>query len=77
MQKAKTRNDIKNGGKYNIDLTESFMIGDDERDMQAGRSAGCRTCYVSTDCSSINSDLYDFCSNDLNDAVDRIIGERM
>lgn len=28
--------------KYNIDLSESFMVGDDERDMEAGRRAGCR-----------------------------------
>lgn len=27
--------------KYNIDLTASYMVGDDERDMEAGRRAGC------------------------------------
>lgn len=27
--------------KYNIDLNESYMVGDDERDMEAGRRAGC------------------------------------
>lgn len=27
--------------KYNIDLRESYMIGDEERDMEAGRQAGC------------------------------------
>lgn len=30
-------------GKYNIDLGASYMVGDDERDMEAGRRAGCRT----------------------------------
>lgn len=32
--------------KYNISLGESFMIGDDERDMEAGRAAGCGTVYI-------------------------------
>lgn len=27
--------------KYNIDLAQSYMVGDDERDMEAGRQAGC------------------------------------
>ena len=29
--------------QYNIDLTESWMLGDSERDVLAGRAAGCRT----------------------------------
>lgn len=29
--------------KYNIDLAESWMLGDSEKDMEAGRAAGCRT----------------------------------
>ena len=29
--------------KYNIDLAESWMIGDSESDMEAGRRAGCKT----------------------------------
>lgn len=28
--------------KYNIDLAASYMVGDDERDMEAGRRAGCK-----------------------------------
>ncbi len=31
-----------------IDLTRSWMIGDNERDMEAGRSAGCRTILISS-----------------------------
>jgi D,D-heptose 1,7-bisphosphate phosphatase len=27
--------------KYNIDLTESYMVGDDKRDVEAGHAAGC------------------------------------
>lgn len=32
--------------KYNIDLEASYMIGDDERDMEAGRRAGCKVMKV-------------------------------
>ncbi|MBR0283052.1 MAG: HAD-IIIA family hydrolase [Oscillibacter sp.] len=32
--------------KYNIDLGASWMIGDDERDIQAGQAAGCQTALV-------------------------------
>jgi len=33
--------------KYNIDLTESWMIGDRPQDAQAGQVAGCRTAVIS------------------------------
>lgn len=32
--------------KYNIDLEASYMIGDDERDMEAGRRVGCKVVKV-------------------------------
>ena len=32
--------------KYNIDLTESWMIGDSERDIGAGMAAGCKTALI-------------------------------
>lgn len=32
--------------KYNIDLKESWMIGDGENDIEAGRNAGCKVCVV-------------------------------
>lgn len=32
--------------KYNIDLSASYMVGDDERDMEAGRRAGCKCVKV-------------------------------
>jgi D,D-heptose 1,7-bisphosphate phosphatase len=33
--------------KYNIDLAESFMAGDDKRDVQAGINAGCVPIFIS------------------------------
>lgn len=32
--------------KYNIDLRESWMIGDGENDIEAGKNAGCKVCAV-------------------------------
>ncbi len=32
--------------KYHIDLRQSWMIGDSESDMEAGRAAGCRVAYL-------------------------------
>ncbi|HYK75248.1 MAG TPA: HAD family hydrolase [Pseudoneobacillus sp.] len=32
--------------KYNIDLNRSVMVGDHERDIEAGKKAGCKTVYI-------------------------------
>lgn len=32
--------------KYNIDITQSYMIGDSESDVEAGRRAGIRTIFL-------------------------------
>lgn len=32
--------------KYNVDLTESFLVGDRWRDVEAGQNAGCRTVFI-------------------------------
>jgi D,D-heptose 1,7-bisphosphate phosphatase len=42
--------------RYNIDLAASWMVGDDDRDTQAGIAAGCRTARVSR-----RSDLVSIC----------------
>ncbi len=31
---------------FNIDLSASWMIGDDEKDIQAGKNAGCKTAFI-------------------------------
>lgn len=32
--------------KYDLDLTESFMVGDRWRDIESGRLAGCKTIFI-------------------------------
>jgi D-glycero-D-manno-heptose 1,7-bisphosphate phosphatase len=39
---------LKAAEKYNIDLSQSWMIGDSERDVMAGKAAGCRSVYIMT-----------------------------
>lgn len=34
---------------YNIDLSQSWMIGDGENDVKAGKAAGCRTALIGTE----------------------------
>lgn len=40
--------------KYNIDLSKSYMIGDTERDVEAGRAAGCTSLIVDAEHSLSN-----------------------
>ena len=35
--------------EYNIELTESFMIGDDKRDVESGNNAGCHSSFILND----------------------------
>ena len=34
------------GEKYNIDLEKSYMVGDTDTDIQAGKKAGTRTVFI-------------------------------
>ena len=37
------------GRKWNVDLKKSYMIGDRWRDIEAGKSAGCKTIFIDYD----------------------------
>lgn len=55
--------------KYNIDLSESFMVGDSLRDIEAGLAAGCTPIFIGN-----NADLVDknvACFESLKDFIDK------
>ncbi len=62
--------------KFNIDLSESYMVGDHERDIQAGKAAGCMTIGVTTG-KGLRQTLTksDYFFDHLNEAVEFILEE--
>ena len=40
---------LKAAKDFNIDLSQSWMVGDGENDIKAGKAAGCRTALIGTD----------------------------
>lgn len=58
---------------FNIDLANSWMIGDRESDMQAGKNCGCKTILVGQ--TIINSSKADFRFDNLSDAINFILGD--
>jgi D-glycero-D-manno-heptose 1,7-bisphosphate phosphatase len=63
---------LKAARKHELDLSRSWMVGDSEHDMEAGRRAGCRTVRVMTDKQSMRGCADSFASS-LPDAVERIL----
>jgi histidinol-phosphate phosphatase family protein len=60
---------LKAAKEMNIDLEKSWMIGDSERDLGAGKNAGCKILYVSDK----KSEQADFYAKDLLEAIDKIM----
>lgn len=53
--------------KYNIDLSRSFMIGDDMRDVEAGKRAGCMSILLGSEEGVV-------CKKSIGEAIDDILG---
>lgn len=62
---------IKAAKELNIDLGKSWIIGDSENDIQAGKQAGCKTVLIGTD--NYGQDMTE---GSLFDSVYRILGEK-
>lgn len=45
------------GRDFGIDLARSWMIGDQESDVRAGRAAGCRTALIAPESDESTADL--------------------
>ncbi len=59
--------------RWGICLRESVMVGDRWRDVEAGRQAGCRTVWVSSDYAEPPATGADFTVNSLAESVDWIV----
>jgi D-glycero-D-manno-heptose 1,7-bisphosphate phosphatase len=60
--------------EHGLDLSRSWMIGDKELDLGAGRNAGCKVALVRTGYGSkVAGDLADLVAANLSEAVDRIL----
>ena len=60
--------------EYKVDVTRSWMVGDTERDVIAGRECSLKTIYLRTGYLS-HSELADYVEDDLADAAIRILGK--
>lgn len=61
---------LKAAEDLNIDLSQSYMVGDSENDIKAGKSAGCKTVLLNTECEYYGQDI---CVGSLKDFVNRYI----
>jgi len=59
--------------RHGIDLARSWMIGDRERDMEAGRNAGCRTILVSAETEECTADFLVRDLDALNELLPRVL----
>ena len=48
---------LKAADDFNVDLESSWMIGDGENDVKAGKSAGCKTAYINRKKVDVNADV--------------------
>ena len=48
---------LKAAKDFNIDLENSWMIGDGENDVQAGKNAGCKTVYIKREEKEVEADV--------------------
>jgi D-glycero-D-manno-heptose 1,7-bisphosphate phosphatase len=57
---------LKAAKDFNIDLEQSWMIGDSENDMEAGKAAGCKTVFI-------GEAEHEKCYNNLLDAIKAVL----
>lgn len=61
---------LKAAEDYNIDLSQSYMVGDDENDVKAGKAAGCKTVLLKSECEYYGQDI---CIGSLKAFVDQYL----
>ncbi len=73
-RKPKPGNILKAADQYNINIPNSFMIGDRWRDIDAGQSAGCKTFFIDYCYQEKQPQSYDYKVKSLYEAA-KIISE--
>ena len=58
---------LKAAEDLNIDLSQSYMVGDGENDIKAGKAAGCKTVLLNTECEYYGQDICGACLKDFVD----------
>ena len=67
---------LRGAAEFNLDLVQSFMIGDRASDIGAGKTAGCRTIFLSrNDAEPPPSPPADYSCNTLTEAVNWILAQ--
>lgn len=61
---------LKSAQDLNIDLSQSYMVGDGENDIKAGKAAGCKTVLLNTEFEYYGQDI---CVGSLKDFVDEYL----
>ena len=61
---------LKAAEDLNIDLSQSYVVGDGENDIKAGKAAGCKTVLLNTECEYYGQDI---CVASLKDFVDQYL----
>ena len=61
---------LKAAQDFNIDLGQSYMIGDGENDIKAGKAAGCKTVLLNTEGEEFGQDI---CAGSLKEFVDQCV----
>lgn len=59
--------------EFNIDLGQSYMVGDRWRDVEAGKNAGCKTIFIDYDYAERQPRSYDFVLTSLLKAAQQIL----
>ena len=59
--------------EFNVDLSKSYMVGDRWRDVEAGKSAGCKTIFIDYGYDERQPESYDFIVGSLLEAAQIIL----
>ena len=62
--------------EFDLDLSQSFMVGDRWRDMEAGKGAGCKTLFIDYGYNEKQPKSFDFRVSSLQEAAKIILGDR-